>query len=63
MGLYRAVARPLFSSLPPEAAHRLAQFILSLPLPWELIGGTPKDPALRTSLAGIELSKDRKSVV
>src|SRR6266508_4224864 len=56
MGLYRAVARPLFSSLPPEAAHRLAQFILSLPLPWELIGGTPKDPALRTSLAGIELS-------
>src|SRR6266511_2642951 len=56
MGLYRAVARPLFSSLPPEAAHRLAQLILSLPLPWELIGGTPKDPALRTSLAGIELS-------
>src|SRR5512133_2621178 len=56
MGLYRAVARPLFSSLPPEAAHRLAQSILSLPVPWELIGGTPKDPALRTSLAGIELS-------
>jgi dihydroorotate dehydrogenase len=56
MGLYWAVARPLLSSLPPEAAHRLAQFILSLPLPWERIGGTPKDPALRTSLAGIELS-------
>jgi dihydroorotate dehydrogenase len=56
MGLYRAVARPLFSSLPPEAAHRLAQSILSLPLPWERLGGTPKDPALRTSLAGIELS-------
>ena len=56
MGLYRAVARPLFSLLPPEAAHRLAQSILSLPLPWERIGGTPKDPALRTSLAGIELS-------
>jgi dihydroorotate dehydrogenase len=56
MGLYRAVARPLFYSLPPEAAHRLAQSILSLPLPWERIGGTPKDPALRTSLAEIELS-------
>jgi len=56
MGLYRAVARPLFYSLPPEAAHRLAQSILSLRLPWERIGGTPKDPALRTSLAGIELS-------
>jgi dihydroorotate dehydrogenase len=56
MGLYRAVARPLFSSLPPEAAHRLAQSILSLPLPWERIGGTPTDPALRTSLAGIKLS-------
>src|SRR6266545_455976 len=56
MGLYRAVARPLFYSLPPETAHRLAQSILSLPLPWERIGGTPKDPALRASLAGIELS-------
>src|SRR6266496_1726610 len=56
MGLYRAVARPLFYSLPPETAHRWAQSILSLPLPWERIGGTPKDPALRASLAGIELS-------
>jgi len=56
MGLYRAVARPLFFSLPPEAAHRLAQSILSLPLPWERIGGAPEDPGLRTSLAGIELS-------
>src|SRR5437867_13103358 len=56
MCLYRAVARPLFFSLPPEAAHRLAQSILSLPLPWERIGGAPEDPALRTSLAGIELS-------
>ena len=56
MGLYWAVARPLFSSLPPEAAHRLAMCIFSLPLPWERIGATPKDPALRTSLAGIELS-------
>jgi len=56
MGLYRAVVRPLFYSLPPEAAHRLAQSILSLPVPWERIAGTPKDPALSTSLAGIELS-------
>src|SRR4029453_1093558 len=56
MGLYWAVARPLFSSLAPEAAPRLAQSILSPPLPWERIGGTPTDPALRTWLAGIELS-------
>ena len=56
MGLYRAVARPPFFALPPEAAHRLAQTLLSLPLPWERIGGAPEDPALRTSLAGIELS-------
>jgi len=56
MGLYRAVARPLFFALPPEAAHGLARALLSLPLPWERIGGAPEDPALRTSLAGIELS-------
>ncbi len=56
MGLYRAVARPLFFALPPDAAHRLAQTLLGLPLPWERIGGAPEDPALRTSLAGIELS-------
>ena len=56
MGLYRAVARPLFFALPPEAAHRLAQTLLWLPLPWERIGGTAKDPTRPTSLAGIELS-------
>jgi dihydroorotate dehydrogenase len=56
MGLYRAVARPLFFALPPEAAHRSAQTLLSLPLPWAWIGGAPEDPAVRTSVAGIELS-------
>src|SRR5436309_13657683 len=55
MGLYRAVARPLFFSLPPEAAHRLAQSILSLPLPWERIAGAPEHPGPRASLAGSEL--------
>src|SRR5436309_746542 len=56
MGLYRAVAGPLFFSLAPQAARRFAQSILSLPLAWERMGERPEDPGLRTSLAGIELS-------
>jgi dihydroorotate dehydrogenase len=56
MGLYRRVARPLFFAIPPEAAHRVTQGLLSLPLPWERIGGVARDGALRASLAGIELS-------
>ena len=44
---YRSVARPLLFSLPPEAAHRLAQPLLGLPLPWERLGGADRDPALR----------------
>jgi dihydroorotate dehydrogenase len=55
MGLYRAVARPLFFAMPPEAAHRVAQALLLLPLPWERIGGRTDDPSLTVSLAGIEL--------
>ncbi len=55
MGLYRAVGRPLFFSLPPEAAHRLACRMLDWPLPWERIGGAAHDPLLRVTLAGIEL--------
>lgn len=56
MGLYRSVARPLFFSLPPEAAHRVAARMLGLPLPWGLIGGAARDPALAVTVAGIELS-------
>jgi dihydroorotate dehydrogenase len=56
MGLYRVVARPLFFALSPEAAHRAAQRLLALPLPWERIGGSVADPALAVNLAGIELS-------
>ena len=56
MGLYRAAARPLFFALPPEAAHRVANRLLGLPLPWERIGGVTRDPALEVSLAGVELA-------
>lgn len=55
MGLYPAAARPLLFALPPEAAHRFAHRALSLPVPWERIGGAVDDPALRVTLAGIEL--------
>ncbi len=53
---YRSVARPLLFSIPPEAAHRLAQGLLGLPLPWERLGAADRDPALRLSLAGISLA-------
>ena len=56
MGWYRAIARPLFFALPPEASHRLASHLLGLPLPWERLGGVPTDPVLRTTLAGIPLA-------
>jgi dihydroorotate dehydrogenase len=55
MGLYRAVGRPLFFGLNPESAHRLAGWLLRLPLPWSRIGGAIEDPSLRTDLAGIPL--------
>jgi dihydroorotate dehydrogenase len=55
MGPYRSVARPLLFSLPPEAAHRVAQRMLGLPLPWGRIGGAVRDDALAVTLAGIEL--------
>lgn len=55
MGLYRAVVQPLFFALPPEGAHRLANRLLGLPLPWERIGGAEADPALEVTLAGIRL--------
>src|SRR3990170_6952326 len=55
MGLYRAVVQPLFFALPPELAHRLANRLLGLPLPWGRIGGAEADPALEGTLAGIRL--------
>ncbi|MEW6058937.1 MAG: dihydroorotate dehydrogenase 2 [Actinomycetota bacterium] len=55
MGLYWAVAKPALFSLPPEAAHQLANRLLDLPLPWERIGGAADDPRLHGKLAGIEL--------
>jgi dihydroorotate dehydrogenase subfamily 1 len=57
MGWYRSLARPILFALPPEAAHRVAQAILGLPLPWERLGGVgTSDRPLRVQLAGLELS-------
>ena len=55
MDWYRAVARPLFFALPPEAAHRTAGALLGLPLPWRRIGRAVEDPVLSTAVAGIPL--------
>jgi dihydroorotate dehydrogenase len=54
-GWYRTVGRPAFFALPPEASHRVATALLSLPLPWERIGGVPDDPSLEVDLCGIRL--------
>nr|MBA3690981.1 quinone-dependent dihydroorotate dehydrogenase [Actinomycetota bacterium] len=56
MGWYSAVGRPAFLSLQPEAAHRVANILLALPLPWERLWHMPDDTALATTMAGIELS-------
>ncbi len=53
---YGALVRPAFFALPPEASHRVATSLLSLPLPWERIGGAVRDPSLEVSLCGIPLS-------
>jgi dihydroorotate dehydrogenase len=55
MGWYRRLARPALFALPPELGHGLANRLLGLPLPWERLGGAVRDPALRTSFAGIPL--------
>jgi dihydroorotate dehydrogenase len=55
MGWYAAVGRPLFFAMPPESAHRLADHLLGLKLPWRRIGGAGDDPRLARSLAGITL--------
>ncbi|MFM7718358.1 MAG: hypothetical protein ACKO8G_02540, partial [Actinomycetota bacterium] len=56
MGLYRAVGRPLFFAVPPEAAHRAAIALLALPLPWERIGGATGLPVTPVRLAGLDLA-------
>ena len=55
MGWYEAVGRRAFFAMDPETAHRVAQRLLGLPLPWPRIGGAADDPSLATSLAGIPL--------
>jgi dihydroorotate dehydrogenase len=60
--LYDLVGRPVFLSMGPERAHRVATSLLGLPLPWSRIGGVPAelgDPAtspLATTLVGIPLA-------
>jgi dihydroorotate dehydrogenase len=56
MDWYRAAARPALFALRPELAHRSAYAALGLPLPWERLGAAADHPALRTSLAGIDLA-------
>ena len=53
---YRTLARPVLFAIPPEASHRIAQRLLGLPLRWERLGGADRDPALRVTLAGLELA-------
>jgi dihydroorotate dehydrogenase len=54
-GWYGTVGRPAFFALPPEASHRVATSMLSLPLPWERIGGVVDDPSLEVDLCGVRL--------
>lgn len=54
-GWFRAIGRPVFHSLPPEASHRLATALLRLPLPWHRLGGAVPDPSLETDLCGLRL--------
>jgi dihydroorotate dehydrogenase len=56
MEWYRTLARPAFFALPPEASHRLAARLLTLPLPWERLGGVAHDPVLEATFAGIPIS-------
>ena len=56
MGWYAAIGRPLFFSLPPETAHRLATTLLGLPLPWSRVGAAADVLALRTQLCGVPLA-------
>jgi dihydroorotate dehydrogenase len=56
MGWYAAIGRPLFFSLPPETAHRVAGAMLGLPLPWSRIGGASDDADLHMELCGVPLA-------
>lgn len=55
MGWYSAVGRPAFLALPPEAAHRVANRLLALPLAWPHMGRVPDDASLVTTVAGIQM--------
>ena len=55
MGWYQAVGRRAFFAMRPEASHRTAGALLSLPLPWKRLGGAAEGLVLETSLAGIPL--------
>jgi dihydroorotate dehydrogenase len=56
MSFYRSVVRPLLFAVPPEDSHRLAQWLLEMPLPWKRLGGAEPDPSLEVSLAGLRLA-------
>jgi dihydroorotate dehydrogenase len=56
MNWYRSVARPLLFAPSPEASHRLARWLLALPLPWGRLGRAERDPSLELSLAGLRLA-------
>src|SRR3954454_24998913 len=55
-GWYEAFGRRAFFALDPERSHRVALAMLALPLPWHRIGRAAADPALPTSVAGVELA-------
>ena len=54
---YKRLLRPLLFSLPPERAHQLGEFALRMKYLWSPLAPYYKtrDPALKTSLAGIQL--------
>jgi dihydroorotate dehydrogenase len=54
-GWYEVVGRRAFFAMDAETAHRVAQRLLGLPLPWSRIGGVPADVELATDLAGVPL--------
>lgn len=54
--LYASLVRPALFQLSAETAHRLAGATLGLPLPWAAVGATPRSPALRVGLAGLDLA-------
>ncbi len=55
-GWYDAFGRRAFFALDPERSHRAALATLALPLPWGRIGHAVTDPALATTIAGVQLA-------